>query len=187
MEQNTQNTALLVMDMQVGITSMMADAAPIIGTIAKAIAAARAKNIPVYFVVVGFRKGVPEVGTNNKSFAGMRERAAGANMDEFTKVHPDLAPLENEVTIVKRRVSAFTGSDLEVILRANNIQHIVLTGLATSGVVLSTLREASDKDYRITVLSDGCGDREEDVHQLLTTKVFPRQADVMTADEWMKL
>ena len=55
-------------------------------------------------------------------------------MDEFMKIHPDLAPAEGEVTVVKRRVSAFTGNDLEVLLRSFNIKHLVLTGIATSGV-----------------------------------------------------
>jgi len=87
---------------------------------------------------------------------------------------------------VKRRVSAFTGSDLEVVLRAKNIQHLVLSGLSTSGVVLSTLREAADKDYRLTVLSDLCADTDGEVHSLLMNKVFPRQADVVVSSEWMK-
>lgn len=77
------------------------------------------------------------------------------------------------------------GSDLEVVLRANSIQHLVLTGIATSGVVLSTLREAADKDYRLTVLSDCCADPDAEVHLMLTTKVFPRQADVLTHTQWM--
>jgi nicotinamidase-related amidase len=59
-----------------------------------------------------------------------------------------------------------------------------LTGIVTSGVVLSTLREAADKDYRITVLSDGCADRETEVHEFLINRIFPRQADVITIDEW---
>ncbi|HXC06188.1 MAG TPA: isochorismatase family protein [Bacteroidia bacterium] len=62
---------------------------------------------------------------------------------------------------------------------------MILTGVATSGVVLSTLREASDKDYRLTVLSDCCADRDEEVHRVLTTKVFIRQAEVMTVKEWV--
>jgi nicotinamidase-related amidase len=72
-------------------------------------------------------------------------------------------------------------------LRSFGIQHIVLTGIATSGVVLSTLREAADKDYRITVLADCCADGDEEVHRVLTTKVFPRQADVLTLAEWLKV
>jgi nicotinamidase-related amidase len=82
-------------------------------------------------------------------------------------------------------VSAFTGSDLEVVLRARGIQHVVLAGIATSGVVLSTLREAADKDYQITVLSDLCADTDPEVHNVLITKVFPRQADVISSAQWM--
>ncbi len=107
-------------------------------------------------------------------------------MDDFMRVHPDLAPAEGEVTVVKRRVSAFTGSDLEVILRAFGIKHLVLTGIATGGVVLSTLREAADKDYKLTVLADCCADRDEEVHRVLTTKVFVNQADVLSVEEWIK-
>ena len=73
-------------------------------------------------------------------------------------VHPAIAPQAGDITCVKRRVSAFTGSDLEVVLRAQDIRHLVLAGVATSGVVLSTVREAGDKDFRITVLSDCCAD-----------------------------
>lgn len=97
----------------------------------------------------------------------------------------ELEPLASEVVVVKRRVSAFTGSDLEVVLRASDIDHLVLSGIATSGVVLSTLREAADRDYRLTVLSDACADRDAEVHRVLTEKVFPRQADVVTVGEWV--
>jgi nicotinamidase-related amidase len=180
----TKNTALLIMDMQSSIVSMLPDATEILNKINKAITIARNNKIPVVYVVVGFREGAPEVNPNNKTFSGMKERMAGIKMEEFMKIHPDVAPQENEITVIKRRVSAFTGSDLEVILRAQNIQHIVLTGIATSGVVLSTVREAADKDYKITVLSDGCADGDEEIHRVLTTKIFPRQADVITVEEW---
>src|ERR1700758_2417878 len=150
--ENTQNTALLVMDMQSAIVGMLPDAMLVKGKVAQAIANARAKNVPVIYVVVGFRKGAPEISLNNKGFSASKERFVSISSEDFLKIHPDVAPLENELVAVKRRVSAFTGSDLEVILRAKNIKHLILTGIATSGVVLSTTREASDKDYQITVL-----------------------------------
>jgi len=77
------------------------------------------------------------------------------------------------VVVTKRRVSAFTGSDLEVVLRADGMDRLVLAGIATSGVVLSTLRQAADLDYRLTVLADGCLDADPEVHRVLTEKVFP--------------
>jgi nicotinamidase-related amidase len=86
--------------------------------------------------------------------------------------------------VVKRRVSAFSGSDLDVVLRANAISTLVLAGIATSGVVLSTLREAADRDFGLVVLSDACADRDPEVHRVLLEKVFPRQADVLTVDAW---
>ena len=187
MEQQSPNTALLVMDMQDGIVAMLPDAAAILSNVAKAITTARSNNIPVIYVVVGFRNGVPEVSeTSTKSFAAGKAHFSTLNMDDFMRVHADISPADGEVTVVKRRVSAFTGSDLEVVLRAYSIKQLVLTGISTSGVVLSTIREAADKDYKLTVLSDCCADRDEEVHRVLITKVFPGQADVLTVEEWCK-
>jgi nicotinamidase-related amidase len=186
MEQDKQNTALLVMDMQTAILRNYPDAASVVRNTANAIAAARHNKIPVIYVTVGFRAGTPEISGNNKSFSASRQRFANMNTDEFLRIEPALAPLADDTIVVKRRVSAFTGSDLEVILRAQAIQHIVLTGVATSGVVLSTTREAADRDYRITILSDCCGDADPETHRVLTTKVFPKQAEVVTVEEWGK-
>jgi nicotinamidase-related amidase len=182
-----QNTALLVMDMQATMLGMYPEFSAIITKVAKAIAHARDKKIPVIYVTVGFRPGTPEINMNNKGFAASKAMFANVDMNEWLTIHKDVAPLADEVVTVKRRVCAFTGSDLEVVLRAKGIQHIVLTGVATSGVVLSTVREAADKDYRITVLADCCADGDEEVHRVLTTKVFPRQADVLTFEEWSKI
>jgi nicotinamidase-related amidase len=49
------------------------------------------------------------------------------------------------------------------------------------------VREASDKDYNIIVLDDCCADRDEEVHRVLTTKVFPRQAEVLTLRKWSEM
>lgn len=184
MSNNTNNTALLVMDMQNAMLSTFPEGAAVTASVAKAIANARSKGIPVIYVVVGFRQGAPEISPNNKVFMENKARFSGINFSDFTAIHPDLAPQEHEPVVVKRRFSAFTGSDLEVLLRGLRIEHIVLTGIVTSGVVLSTLREAADKDYRITVLSDGCADRETEVHEFLMMRIFPRQADVITIGEW---
>ena len=186
MDTNNQNTALLVMDMQSAVLRNLPDYNEITGKVAKAIAFARSKNIPVLFVVVGFRPGMPEVSMNNKMFSASKERSANVSMEEGLKIDKTVAPGSGEIVITKRRVSAFTGSDLEVVLRAQGIQHIILTGVATSGVVLSTLREAADKDYRITILSDCCTDGDIEIHRVLIDKVFPRQASVFTLEEWRK-
>ena len=188
METNSQAlaTALLIMDIQPATMGMMGDQAPaLVAPLKQAIAAARKASIPVIYVVVGFRKGFPEIGdrTQNLSFSQLKK--AGYPGLEEPNVDPSVGALPDEMVVVKKRVSAFAGSDLEVILRGHRIDHIVLTGIATSGVVLSTLREASDKDYRISVLSDGCADRDSEVHTVLMDKVFPRQAEVLTTAQWV--
>lgn len=184
--QEQEHTALLVMDMQQGILGNYPEKSQLISNTAKAISFARSKNIPVIYVVVGFRDGFPEIATSNKFFSASRERFASVDMSEWMKVIPELAPREGEVTCIKKRISAFTGSDLEVVLRAGSMRHLVLCGIATSGVVLSTLREAADKDFHLTVLQDCCADADPEVHQLLTTKIFPRQANVINVADWTK-
>jgi nicotinamidase-related amidase len=185
MEEKNGNVALLVMDMQKGILKNYPSAKTQIANVKKAIDAARKKGVAVLYVRVGLRPGLPEINPNNKMFSGFRERIGNDNLDDWMEIENSIAPLQNEIVVNKKRVSAFTGSDLEVLLRSKGIQHIVLSGVSTSGVVLSTLREAADKDYHITVLSDCCLDPDEEVHRVLTTKIFPRQADVKTADEWI--
>jgi nicotinamidase-related amidase len=104
--------------------------------------------------------------------------------DAATRIHPAVAPQSDDIVVTKKRVSAFTGSDLDVVLRSLDVESLVLTGIATSGVVLSTLRQAADLDYEIIVLRDACADADAEVHRVLLDKVFPRQASVISTDEW---
>ena len=76
MEQNSNKTALIVLDMQLGILAMLSDPAELIGNVAKAITKARAEKILVIYVTVGFRQGAPEISLLNKSFASGKERFA---------------------------------------------------------------------------------------------------------------
>ncbi len=171
------------MDIQAGTLGRVPDSKTLLDTLDQAITAARAAQIPVIYVVVGFRKGFPEIGTGTaKTFAALRQ-GAFPGLEEPT-VDPSVAPEPGDIVVTKRRVSAFAGSDLETILRSHKIEHLVLAGISTSGVVLSTLREAADKDYRLSVLSDGCADLDTEVHNVLLNKVFPRQAEVLTAAQW---
>ena len=186
MQNNTTHTALLVMDMQSTILQSLSNASAVTASVSKTITFARNNNIPVIYCVVAFREGFPEISNNNKSFTAARSRFADISMEAMMQIATSVAPAAGEVVVIKKRISAFTGSDLEVILRSMEIRHLVLTGVATSGVVLSTTREAADKDYQITILSDACADSDEEVHRVLMTKIFPRQAEVMSVEGWTK-
>ncbi|MDR3022476.1 isochorismatase family cysteine hydrolase [Chryseobacterium sp.] len=178
-------TALLVMDMQSSILSNLQDTEQLVLNVKKAIKTARTRQIPVIYVTVGFRQEMPEISAKNKIFSGLKQHMADVDMKEWIAIHPDLIPEEQDIVITKRRISAFTGSDLEVVLRGMDIQDLILTGVSTSGVVLSTLREAADKDYQLTVIEDCCKDGDEEVHEVLMRKVFPRQADVIKVNDWV--
>jgi nicotinamidase-related amidase len=176
--------ALLVMDVQRVIVDRYPDPA-YLPRLREAIEAARADGVPVIYVTVGFRSGRPEISARNKMFGRLVGAPEMPGADQANEVHPDVAPEPGDILVTKRRVSAFAGSDLDMVLRAGEIDHLVLTGIATSGVVLSTLRQAADLDFGLTVLSDGCLDNDPEVHRVLTEKVFPQQADVTTVAEWV--
>jgi nicotinamidase-related amidase len=176
-------SALLVMDVQNSIVERFADDGAVVDRAAAAVAAARAAGVPVIFVRVAFRPGFPEVSPRNKTFAALRDGGGFAD-DEATAIHPAVAPEPGEVVVTKRRVGAFSGSDLDVVLRAGAVEELVLCGIATSGVVLSTLRAAADLDYGLTVLRDACADGDPEVHRVLLDKVFPRQARVVDVADW---
>jgi nicotinamidase-related amidase len=177
-------SALLVMDVQRGVVERFAGDPDYLPRLSRAIETARAAGIPVIYVRVGFRVGHPEISARNRTFAAAAAAGLYAEGDPAIEIHPAVAPRPEDPVVTKRRVSAFSGSDLEVLLRGLGAGTLVLTGIATSGVVLSTLRQAADLDYRLVVLSDACLDADPEVHRVLTEKVFPRQADVLTVAEW---
>jgi len=174
--------ALLIMDVQPHIIDRLEDKAVFLERLQAVAQAAKARGLAVFYIVVGFRAGFPEVSPHNASFHILAESAS----DYLIDPQPAVPVAADDIVVRKLRVSAFSGSDLEVLLRAQGITDLVLSGIATSGVVLSTLREAADKDYRLTVLSDLCADGDPTVHDVLLTKVFPHQATVLTSDVWLQ-
>jgi len=182
MENN--RTALLVMDMQSGILSRLPQKTQFVVKVAEAIKYARENNILVIFVRLGFQKNMPEINPANKTFRPIKKNLIDTDLEAFMQIDPGLGIEETDIIVNKKRISAFSGSDLEIILRSQHISHLVLSGIATSGIVLSTIREAFDKDFGLTVLSDGCIDLDEEVHRILIEKIFPRQAEVLTAKDW---
>jgi nicotinamidase-related amidase len=177
-------TVLLVMDVQRGVVERFATDPGYLQRLAGAIAAARAAAVPVVYVTVGFRPGHPEISTRNRTFSALAAAGGFVEGSPAAEIHPAVAPGAGDLVVTKRRVSAFAGSDLDVVLRGLDAGTLVLAGIATSGVALSTLRQAADLDYRLIVLADACLDADPEVHRVLTEKVFPRQAEVSTVAQW---
>jgi nicotinamidase-related amidase len=180
-----KTSAMLSMDLQTAIVSIYVKDQELVARAAGLLSHARTAGLTVIHVQVGFRPNLPEVSPRNRLLSSIKtspqhrqifEGAAGA-------IHPSLAPQGDDITVVKHRVSAFAGTDLEMILRAKDIDTLVMFGIATSGVVLSTLLEAGDRDYRVIVAGDCCADLDAEGHAWLLDKFFPRRAEVAQAGE----
>jgi len=100
-----------------------------------------------------------------------------------TAIDERVAPAVGDVVVRKTRVGAFSTTDLHDQLQDVGVDTLVLAGISTSGVVLSTVIEAHDLDYRVFVLADGCADTDAEVHAFLLEKILPRRADVITLAE----
>ena len=72
-----------------------------------------------------------------------------------------------------------------LILRSQGIENLVFFGVSTSGIVLSTIRRAFDLDFKCIILKDACFDGDEEVHRVLTEKIFVRQATVLSVDAFI--
>jgi nicotinamidase-related amidase len=174
-------TALLVMDYQTGVVANLPSAPDYIARTAGAIATVREHGAHVGYVRVAFTdEDVRNVPAENLIFSRLLESRRFDDGDPVTAVHPDLAPEPDDIVVRKVRVGAFSTTDLDTRLRERGVTTLVLAGIATSGVVLSTVRDGADRDYRLYVLEDCCADQDPQVHDVLLHKVFPRQAQIIT-------
>ena len=179
------HTALLSMDMQSAIVSIYVKDPQLLARAQLVLQHARDLEMLIIHVQVGFRRGLPEISARNTLFNSIRTNEDHRKLFEGPRgaIHPSLAPEAEEVVVTKHRISAFFGTDLEMILRANEIDTLLIMGIATSGVVLATFIEAFDKDFRLVVLKDCCADTDADLHSALTEKMFPRLgASILAAD-----
>ncbi len=185
------HTAILSMDCQTGIVSLYVkdDKDAFLNRASSALNHARSTRMTVIHVQVGFRPGLPEVSSRNLLSGAIKSSAQHQKLFQgpLGAIPPAIAPKEGEIIVTKHRVSAFAGTDLAMILRANDIDTLVLFGIATSGVVLSTLLEASDDDFRLAVIKDCCADLDSNLHDCLINRFFPpSRAAVLTVREFVE-
>ena len=178
---DSNKSVLMICDYQLGVGDdpYAKTAAP---RAAAALAAARKAGMLVVFSKVTFRPGYIDLSPRNKHFFPVKAENGLPLAD--SRLIPLFQPLPSEVVVNKDRYNAFTSNDLTVILRSQGIVNLVVAGVATSGVVLSTFCAATDADYSMTILSDACADPQPALHQALITDLFPRSATVLTVDAW---
>lgn len=182
MRLDPSRTALLVMDYQPGIIGRLEDGDALVARAREAIAATRAAGAAVGYVRVAF---TDEDFDAMPDGAPMAARIKSAPREQFhadapgTQVDQRLAPAAGDIVVRKTRVGPFLTTDLDEQLRDRGVDTLLLAGISTSGVVLSTVRDAHDRDYRLFVLADATADPLPDVHAALIEKILPRQAEVI--------
>ncbi|KAH8799351.1 isochorismatase family protein [Xylogone sp. PMI_703] len=179
-------TALLVMDVQAGVTGRMALPPTYLPLLSKTINAARSSSVKVIYATISFRLGHPEIAASNPTFYAGKKAGAFVAKSPETRIDPATAPQEGDILVEKKRVSAFAGSGLDMILRSLGIGNLVLTGISTGGVVLSTVCEAADKDFGLVILRDLCLDTDEALHNTLMDNIFKKRGNVLPADTWLE-
>lgn len=175
------------MDYQTGIVSSYIKDPDLLPRAASVLKHARSLAIAIIYVQVGFRPNFPEISPRNAAFSGIRDSAQRQQLfaGSGREIHSSVAPEVDDIIVTKHRYGAFPGTDLDMILRAKDIDTLILFGISTSGVVLSTLRHAADADYRLIVIKDCCADADAEVHACLMDKVFPRQATIVSTAEFI--
>ncbi|MFP5020198.1 cysteine hydrolase family protein [Pseudonocardia phyllosphaerae] len=183
-----RSTAVLAMDFQPGIMASIeqrSGAPAPIDTVVDVLDVARKAGTTVGYVRVALTPEEAEAAPAHSQFGKMVAAGAAPGLAPdaaTTAVDDRIAPQPGDIVVRKSRIGAFSTTDLDEQLRAAGVTTLVLTGIATSGVVLSTVRDAADRDYRIVVLSDACADGSPEVHDALVEKVLPAQATVTTSD-----
>lgn len=137
----------------------------VLANTAEALARARAAQVPVGYVRVGFSPDYRECPTNSPRFQKARENGWFRLGTWGTQVHDAVRPAEADFDIVKHRVSPFYGTALEPILRANGIDSLFVSGVSTNAVVQAAMREGQDRDYRMVLIEDCCAALTEDEHE----------------------
>ncbi|MFD6697943.1 MULTISPECIES: cysteine hydrolase family protein [unclassified Microbacterium] len=181
---NPARAALVLMDLQPAVLEHVPDPDALMRAAHAAIRWARENSVVVVFVRVGFKpEDYAAIPHHHKSFAQAKRDQLLAADDPRMQLEPSLDVRADDHAVRKTRYGSFSTTHLHALLGDADVDTLVLGGVSTAGVVLSTVREAADKDYRMFVLADATADQDAEVHRVLIDKVMPRQAEVITVDD----
>lgn len=178
-----RQTAIVVVDLQMGIAAIPGEPHPTSSVIANAVrllAAARTAGARPVLVHVGRSA---DGGDGLQPIADEPMRMAGTPPPDWSELLPDLDRQPADLVILKRQWGAFYGTDLDLQLRRRGLTTVVLCGIATSIGVESTARDAFERGYQIVFARDGMTDRSAAAHENSVTRIFPRIGRVRSTDD----
>ncbi len=162
---NQKSTALICVDMQAGGFTGEGTL-PLVGTdevLPKAkqvLAAARAAKIPIIHFKEVHRKEMVDFGRELDGAEPVHCLETWPSTDYYW----ELAPIEGEFAISKRRYSCFFATDLEILLRGLKVDTVILMGMMTNVCVHYTAADAHHRDYHFHVIEDCCAGSDWDAH-----------------------
>jgi nicotinamidase-related amidase len=175
-----QRTAIVVIDLQMGITSLMGAAAqPIIANAARLLASARQTGAQPVLVHVG---GSPDGADRLQPPTDTPPRTT-AFPPNWMELVPELDRQPSDLVVFKRQWGAFYGTDLDLQLRRRALSSIVLCGIATEAGVESTARDAYELGYELVFASDAMAGMSPESHANSIQRIFPRIGRVRTTDQ----
>ncbi|OXI30534.1 cysteine hydrolase [Burkholderia sp. AU16741] len=177
-------TALLVMHYQTDILGLFPSVAPeLLANTRRLCDAARAAGVGVWFANLRFSPGYPEVSPLNKNGQGIKQLGLFINDGPS----PELAKRPDEPLIFAHRASVFFGTDLQARLTARGVDMLIMVGIASTGVMLSSIAHASDADFRLYTVKDCCYDPDPIVHEHLFATAFESRTTVLSLADALRL
>ena len=175
-----KSTALVLIDLQKGITSFQVEPHPTGVVLENASLLAnefRGLNAPVFLIRAAFPSGPLALNLVTDAKAPLP-----ANEPEGWS-EPAVKPQENDVLILKRQWGAFYGTELDLQLRRRHVDTIVIGGIATNFGVESTARSAYELGYQLLLVEDAMASFSKTQHDFATQNIFPRLGRVRTTVE----
>ncbi|RCS25529.1 cysteine hydrolase [Phyllobacterium salinisoli] len=173
-------------DGKIARTAEQAAKRDIIAKANRALAIAGDKGWLRILVKVGFAPGYTDQPKHSPLFGRVDELGALALGSHGTEFHPDLDAASADLVIVKPRVDAFYGTNLDAALRARRIERLVVCGVNSVWAVESTVRSAHDRDYAVFILEDACASVDEAQHRSAMERLAAI-AKIITVDDLARL
>jgi nicotinamidase-related amidase len=175
------NAALVLIDLQAGITAMPVQPHPVEQLLERAsrlAGAFRAAQLPVVHVRVSFSADFGDVPP------GRVQQAPGAPPSPgWDELDGRVAREASDLHVTKRGWGAFYGTELELQLRRRGVTQVFIAGIATTLGVESTARAAHERGYNVVVIEDACGGESAEQHAFSIEHVVPRLGEVASAGE----
>ena len=181
-----KRAALLIIDMQNdfvldGGPLTVAQGRSVVPKIKEVLDIFRAGNLPVFHIIRVHRSDGSDVEINRREL--FRKHPFAVEGSYGAAIVDELAPLPGEYTIPKIRMSAFIGTELDLMLRSLGIQDIIVTGIQTPNCIRTTVFDAIAYNYPVTVIEDAVGAQTDEVHHANLRDMVNTGVRVMTTHE----